>query len=163
MLYSENRVFRLRGCGAQPREKILCTARFLGKLCTPDDLPHLVGKRSSRPARSRGHGSRVSVLQHEGCEIERTCLRSTIATTRETRAAAAAQGRAPAPRAPPPCYTCTWKHARLSPAHALGVANEHCSNSAARCAFCAKRRAFSRRAPRREECKSPCAEGRHHL
>ena len=150
------------GAGRSPARKLWSTTHFLGEFCTPDDLPHLVGKRSSRPARSRGHQVKGECVTARGLR-ERTCLRSTIATTRETRAAAAAQGRAPAPRAPPPWYTCTWKHARLSPAHALGVANEHCSNSAARCAFCAKRRAFSRRAPRQQECKSPCAKGRHHL
>ena len=67
MLYSENRVFRLRGCGAQPREKKLwSTTRFLGEFCTPDDLPHLVGKRSSRPARSRGHQVKGRIETRDG-------------------------------------------------------------------------------------------------
>ena len=79
------------GAGRSPARKLWSTTHFLGEFCTPDDLPHLVGKRSSRPARSRGHQVKGECVTARGLR-ERTCLRSTIATTRETRAAAAAQG-----------------------------------------------------------------------
>ena len=124
---------------------------FTGKNHTPEELPHRVGKLSSRSAqRVRSMGRVVSVVLRE--DLWSTChISHDTAMERQCQVARALRRAQSVKLLTQPGAPSTRKRAPLRTARELCGAIEHCVDRAARSAFCTKSQPFCGAHPSRKD------------